>query len=94
MLWQRQHCDTRGNRDYTYVTNTYFKRVYKESGLDSQQMVITRIVSNRLRPKLDFNQLLEQAGFSAFGTNDVLQVIKSLIESHRINTISRWYQFL
>lgn len=40
-----------------------------------------RIITNRLEPKLDFHQPVEQAGFrSGFGTNDHLQVIKSLIE--------------
>ena len=43
--------------------------------------LLMRIITNRLGSKLDFHQPLEQVGFrSGFGTNDHLQVIKSLIE--------------
>lgn len=43
--------------------------------------LFTKVITNRLSNKMDFYQPREQAGFrSGFGTNDHLQVVKSIIE--------------
>lgn len=49
--------------------------------LSHMYKLFTRIIASRLKIKLDLYQPREQAGFrSGYGTNDHLQVLKSLIE--------------